>query len=92
MRAYELVLVIKSSLSETDRTKLLDTIKGWLPEVKVTKEDAWGQKQLAYPIRKETTGYYQVFHLEGEKGVPADLEKRILSNEQVLRHLLVRRK
>ena len=92
MRTYELVVVVESELSADKRKELLDTVKKWLAGVKVVKEEEWGQKQLAYPIRKETTGYYHILHLEGESGVPADLEKRILGNEQVLRHLLVRKK
>lgn len=92
MRVYELVLVLKTSLSETERKKVVDTLKDWLSSVTVAKEDAWGQKQLAYPIKKETTGYYLVYSLESEKGMPSDLEKRILAQENILRHLLVRKK
>lgn len=92
MRVYELVLVLKTSLSEAERKKVVDTLKGWLSSATVTKEDAWGQKALAYPIKKETTGYYLVYSLESEKGMPLDLEKRILAQENILRHLLVRKK
>ncbi|MDO8657771.1 MAG: 30S ribosomal protein S6 [Candidatus Levybacteria bacterium] len=92
MRAYELVLVIKSSLSEAQRKKLLDSIKLWLKDLKIAKEDDWGQKTLSYKIKKETSGYFAVLHLEGENPVVQDLEKRILGQENVLRHLLIRTK
>ena len=58
MRAYELVLVLKTSLSEANRKKLLETIKSFLPELKIVKEDEWGQKPLAYSIKKELAGHY----------------------------------
>ena len=48
MRTYELVLVMKPSVKEADRKKLLEQVKGWLGTVKVTKEEDWGQKALAY--------------------------------------------
>lgn len=92
MRIYELVLVLKSSLSEADRKKLLDTVKGWLKDVKVTKEEEWGQKPLAYKIKKELAGYYTLLHLESEIGVSPDFEKRLLANDNVLRFLLLRKK
>lgn len=89
MRTYELVLVIRPSLSEADRKKLLEQVKAWFGELKVTKDEDWGSKALKYPIKKELTGHYFDLMLEGET-VPTDLEKRILSQENILRHLLVR--
>lgn len=88
---YELVLVLKSSLSEKEREKLLDTVKGWLKDVKVTSEESWGQKPLAYKIKREFSAFYHKMELEAEN-IPADLEKRLFTNESVLRHLLLRKK
>lgn len=92
MRLYELVVVLKTSLSETQRKKLVETIKSWLGKANVVKEDSWGQKVFAYPIKKEESGFYYVFSVESETGLPTDLEKKILANDTVLRHLLVRKK
>ncbi|MBI2034645.1 MAG: 30S ribosomal protein S6 [Candidatus Levybacteria bacterium] len=93
MRTYELVLVLKPSLSEKERTKLLETIKTWLSDFKVVKEEDWGQKPLAYKIKKEIAGYYQMLMIESEKGVPpVGFEKRLMEHENVLRHLLLRQK
>lgn len=92
MRVYELVMVLRSSLSEAQRKKFVETVKTWLGEVKVKKEDEWGQKPLAYPIKKEIAGFYLLLNLETESSISSDLEKRLLTNENILRHLLVRRK
>lgn len=92
MRTYELVLVLKSSLPEVQRKKILDSIKLWLKDMKIVKEDDWGQKTLSYKIKKETSGYFAVLHLEGENPIVQDLEKRIIGQESILRHLLVRTK
>lgn len=89
MRTYELVLVASSDLSEADRKKLLETVKSWLKGVKVTKEDDWGSKALAYAIKGQLQGHYYDLHLEGE-AVPSDFEKRLLDSDEVLRHLLLR--
>ena len=91
MRTYELVLVVKPSVKEADRKKLLGQVKEWLGKVKVTKEDDWGQKALAYPIKKEDSGHYYQYQLEGDS-LPADFETRVLQNNNILRHLLLRTK
>ena len=91
MRTYELVVVVKPSVKEADRKKLLEQIKEWLGKVKVTKEDDWGQKALAYRIKKEDAGHYYQMFLEGE-AFPADFETRVIQNNDILRHLLLRTK
>lgn len=90
MRLYEIVLVLKASLSDTDRKKALDSIKDQLTDLKVIKEDEWGQKPLAYTIKKELAGFYHRLHVEGEKAIPTDFETRLLRNENILRHLVIR--
>ena len=91
MRTYELVLVFRPSLSESDRKKLLETVKSWVKNAKVTKEEDMGSKALAYKIKGELTGHYFNLHLEAES-MDQDVEKRLLENESVLRHLLLRTK
>lgn len=99
MRLYELVLIFKSSLSSEKRKKLLETVKKWLGpaspqggDLKITKEDNWGEKALAYPIKKEKSGFYYFASFQGEKGIPLDFEKRLYGQEDILRHLLIRKK
>ena len=89
---YELALILRSSLSETQRKKVVDVIKGLLKDLKIAKEDEWGLKVLSYPIKKETSGYYLLYSLESDNGISADVERKIQGNENVLRHLLVRKK
>lgn len=92
MRLYELVVVVKTSLSDAQRKKFLESVKSWLKDVKITKEEEWGQKPLAYKIKREIAGVYHFFQMETDKVIPADFEKRILTNDNVIRHLLIRKK
>ena len=92
MRFYELVLVLKTSLSQTQRKKLTDTIKDWIKDVKIVKEEEMGQKPLSYPIKKEIAGVYLDWSFEIESAIPSDFEKKLLTNENILRHLLIRKK
>ena len=60
MRKYELMLILNSSISEEDRTASLNELKNLLTknEVKIEKEDIWGDKKLAYKINKSDRGFY----------------------------------
>lgn len=89
MRTYRLVLVLKSTLSDAERKKFIESIRTWLSDLKITKENEWGQKPLSYSIKKELAGYYLELTLEGEN-IPFDFEKRIQTADGVLRHLLLR--
>lgn len=91
MRSYELILVTKTSLSDTLRKKLIIAIKSLLRDLKIVKENEIGQKFLAYKIKRETNGFYWDFIVEGES-VPLDFEKKLLEDENILRHLLLRKK
>ncbi len=91
MRTYELVVVIKPTVKEPERKKLLEQVKEWLGEVKITKQNDWGQKALAYPIKKEDAGHYSQLFLEGET-VPAGFETKLIQSTSILRHLLIRTK
>lgn len=92
MRQYELVLVIRTSVTEKDREKLLSDIKALLKDIKIAKEEDWGQKPLAYAIKRENAGVYIKWDLETEETVPAGFEQTLIQNDKILRHLLVRTK
>lgn len=89
MRSYELILVTKASLTDTLRKKLITSVKSLLKDLKIVKENEIGQKSLAYKIKRETNGFYFDFVLEGET-VPSDFERKLLENDNILRHLLLR--
>ncbi len=91
MRSYELILVAKTSLTDVLRKKLIAGIKVLLKDLKIVKENEVGQKALAYKIKRETNGFYLDFLLEGEN-IPPDFEKKLLENDNILRHLVLRTK
>ncbi len=88
MRNYQLVLVLKASLTEVNRKKVIETVKDFLKSAKISKTDEIGEKDLAYPIKKEKSGVYFNFLFEVED--IAGLDKRLTGNEDILRYLLLR--
>lgn len=91
MRNYQLVLVLKTSLSEANRKKFLENIKALLKGAKFIKEEDLGEKTLAYKIKRETSGFYVNYLFELKDELSKDLEKKLMATDDVLRHLLLRR-
>lgn len=90
MRAYELVLVLRPSLKDDERKKLLNSVMDFLGKPGSVKEDDWGQKSLSYVIKRETSGHYFRLQIEMDGEIPQDFEKRLITHDGVLRHLFLR--
>jgi ribosomal protein S6 len=75
---YNLTLVLRSTLKDADRKKLVDSVKDGFGKAKVTE--------------KEVSGYFVSMIAEPEEVLKADFEKRLFNNNDVLRHLLLRTK
>ena len=90
MREYELTVVLGPDV-EKDIDKALEKVRAVVTSNggKITKEDNWGKKKLAYRINKEDFGVYVYFEIE----LPADAVAKVngvlnITNE-VMRFLLV---
>lgn len=88
---YNLTLVLRSSLKDADKKKLLEGVKSALGKAKITEKE-WGQKVLSYPIKKEVSGVFLNWSIEGDTVLSSDFEKKLFNNDNVLRHLLLRTK
>lgn len=86
---YSLTLVLRSTLKDADQKKLLEGIKSNLGKSTITEKE-WGQKPLAYVIKKESSGVYFNWNIDSEEVVSSEFERKLLNNNDVLRHLLLR--
>ena len=95
MREYEVTVVLQTNLDDEARSTLVERVSGWLTHGE-TEEDqpvqnVWGQRRLAYPIRKNTDGYYILFNAKLDPGRIADVERNMQYTEDILRYLVVRK-
>ena len=93
MNSYYLTLVLKSDLEEKTRKVLLDSVSKRLTgeDGKVEKEDLWGVRTLAYPIKKQTSGYFVHFEIQADPKDAKGIDKSLKVEEDILRYLLIRR-
>ena len=88
MRNYETVIIFRTDATEATIsavTKKLDKIITKKPG-KLTKRDDWGNKTLAYPIKKEKQGKYVIFHYSQEPKIVAEVDKALRFDETILRY------
>ncbi len=92
MNNYLLTLVLKPDMDEKERKTLLDSmVKKFLGEDgKVEMMDLWGNKDLAYPIKKQTKGFYAHYEIQSDPKNAKGLDKILKVEEDILRYLLVR--
>ncbi|MDD3679622.1 MAG: 30S ribosomal protein S6 [Candidatus Shapirobacteria bacterium] len=87
---YELTIVSRLNPKTKKGEDNLEKIKKTLVEIgKITKEENWGKKTLAYPIQKETAAYYCWFLFKAGPNKVGRLDNILKLNENIIRHLLV---
>ncbi len=88
MRSYKLVLLLKSDLTKEKKKKLLDQVEA-LAGAKDTKTTELGEKKLTFTIKSEKKGDYVALEFGSEKIDPG-FEKRLVIQDDILRHLMIR--
>ena len=93
MNSYELMMVLSPNAPEEAVTGVLERVTRYINDKggNVESQDLWGRRRLAYPINRHLEGQYYLTHMELPPDATAELEHQLQINEQVLRHLLVRR-
>jgi small subunit ribosomal protein S6 len=91
MAEYELMVALDVP-DEAENKKALEDIKKIVDKLKgaVVKEDVWGEKQMAYPLRKRDSAWYTVLTLELDKDSAKKLVKNVSLEKVVMRSLLTK--
>jgi len=87
---YELMIILKPMLTEDIRANVLKKIEDLITKAKgkVTNQDIWGKRHLAYLIEGNEEGYYVIYNFEMEKSKIAQFEHQIKFMNDILRYLL----
>ena len=89
---YETVFVLSAKLGEEGNAALVEKFKARIAKNgTVESVDEWGKRRLAYPINKETEGYYTLINFESTPDYVAELERRFKITEGVLRSIVVKK-
>ncbi len=91
MAEYELMVALDVP-DEAENKKALEEIKKVVDKLKgaVVKEEVWGEKQMAFALKKRDSAWYTVFTLEISKDQAKKLVKNVLLEKAVMRSLLTK--
>ena len=91
MRTYEVLFILSPQVAEEEATNLVGEFKKIAEGTgaKLTHEEAWGRRRLAYPIQKFNEGNYHLFVFESD-GSLGELDRRMKNSDRILRHMIVR--
>ncbi len=92
MRKYEIMYILKADLDDAARKDVMDKLAKILTDngAKVEKTDeSMGLRDLAYPIKDQTKGYYVVLNVEMDNVALNEFNRLVRINPSVLRHLIV---
>jgi len=91
-RQYELVYILPPDSAEQVVTDLNTQIEAVVSRMNghIEKTDNWGRKRLAYEIGRNKEGVYVVELINGGGELMKELDRRLKTMDQVIRHMVVR--
>jgi len=92
MPLYEHVFLARQDISNTQVEALAKEYSDVIAELggKVTKNEYWGLKSLAYKIKKNRKAHYSMFNIDAPPAAVAEMERRMGLSPDVIRFLTVR--
>ena len=91
MRNYEIMYILKADLAEEARKDKMATLEKILTDNGATvsaTDESLGLRELAYPIKDETKGYYVVLKVSMDKTAIDEFNRLVRIDPSVLRHLI----
>ena len=89
---YETVLVLSAKLGEEGSAELVEKFKALIAEHgTVEGVDDWGKRRLAYPINKETEGYYTLINFESTPDFTSELDRCYKITDGVIRSIIIKK-
>ncbi len=92
LRPYELMVIVAPNIGEAGITKELDKIRKLIKSYsgKITNEDIWGHRELAYRIKKHDAGFYAVLNFVAPTELLPELHKILLIDVNIIRHMIIK--
>ena len=89
---YETVIVTSAKLGEEGSAELVNRFKALIAvHGTVESVDDWGKRRFAYPIQKQTEGYYTLINFQSNPEFTAELDRRYQITDGILRTIIIKR-
>jgi len=93
MNNYEGLFIVKPELKEEDAKSIFKAISDSIAKGggSIKKEEIWGKRQLAYPVKKSKEGYYYKLDFELDPAGISKIEAAYKLNGDILRTMITRK-
>ena len=91
MRRYETFVIIDPDLSQEQREPLIGRVEELIAQIDgfLIKTDDWGERKLAYDIKKKGRGYYVRFDYCGLAPLVNEIERFFRIDDRALKYMTV---
>lgn len=92
MAGYETLMLLSPELGEENRKEILEKMTGIIAAQggELTETDEWGMRTLAYPVRKQTRGFYVRLVFNAPGALIAELERNIRITDGIFKFITVK--
>ncbi|MDR0407758.1 MAG: 30S ribosomal protein S6 [Campylobacteraceae bacterium] len=92
MRHYELLFVLRPTLTEEEAKAKVDFIKEVLEKngAQIAARQDMGIRKLSYPVKKFERGNYTIYYFQAPANAISEIERIIRINEEVIKFLTVK--
>lgn len=92
MQDYELVMILSPQADEEQIATAIEGVTSFIAEHggNISEQETWGQRRLAYPIRRFQEGYYVITQFVLPPENVLGLDRSLRTSSDVLRHLLIK--
>lgn len=93
MRKYEIMFIVKPTLSEEEKKSVIAKFVKVLTDNKatITNEKDMGQRELAYEINDFKSGFYYLVNVEANDDLAvSEFDRQAKNTSDIVRHLITR--
>ena len=93
MNQYELMLIVPAGWDPEAYQALRTKVEGWITEGtgELIDFSELGERELAYEINHAKRAYYMLWWLDAPPEMPDQLKSRFVIEEDIIRHLIIKR-
>ena len=92
MRNYEIMFILSTQLTDEEKQAGVAFVEKILIAAGATevKTEIWGDRKLAYPIKKKENGYYVLTTFQADGTKFTEIESKLNINESILKYMIVK--
>ena len=92
MRNYEIMFILSTQLTDEEKQAGVVFVENTFTAAGATevKTEIWGDRKLAYPIKKKENGYYVLTTFQADGTKFTEIESKLNINESLLKYMIVK--